>query len=83
MEAPRKGKNEGTKAVVGEAGTQKPKSSVNVIPKLGDEDLFFPKYLTNRRLLELQLGDPDFRRYFLVQLLIILQYLTASVKFKS
>ncbi len=57
-------------------------SSINVVPKLGDDDLYFPKYLTNRRLLELQMGDPNFRRYFMVQLLIILQYLTTSVKFK-
>jgi len=52
------------------------------IPKMSDSDLYFAKYLTNRRLLELQMSDPSFRRYFLVQLLIILQYLTVPVKFK-
>ncbi|CAL8101775.1 unnamed protein product [Orchesella dallaii] len=57
--------------------------SINPIPKLGDENLYFAKYLTNRRLLELQMSDPSFRRYFLVQLLVILQYLTLPVKFKT
>lgn len=52
------------------------------IPKLGD-NTFFPKFLTNKRLFDLQLGDPTFRRNFLVQLLIVLQYLILPVKFKS
>lgn len=57
--------------------------TVNPIPKLGDENLYFAKFLTNRRLLELQMSDPSFRRYFLVQLIVILQYLTVPVKFKT
>lgn len=64
------------------ASQHRSRSSINVVPKVGDDDLYFPKYLTNRRLLELQMGDPNFRRYFMVQLLIILQYLTTPVKFK-
>ncbi|CAG0901652.1 unnamed protein product, partial [Cyprideis torosa] len=44
---------------------------------------FFPKYLTNQKLLDLQLSDTNFRRYILVQFLILFQYLSASVKFKN
>jgi len=44
---------------------------------------FFPKYLTNQKLLELQLSDSNFRRYVLLQFLILFQYLDSQVKFKS
>lgn len=44
---------------------------------------YFPKYLTNQRLIELQLADCNFRRYVLVQFLILFQYLNAPVRFKS
>ncbi|VDN15851.1 unnamed protein product [Dibothriocephalus latus] len=43
----------------------------------------FTIYLTSEKLLDLQLMDTNFRRYILVQLLIIFQYLAAQVKFKS
>ncbi|GAA5836922.1 hypothetical protein JCM9279_007702 [Rhodotorula babjevae] len=46
--------------------------------KEGDEGLeeyFFPKFLTSRNLLDLELSDPSFRRQILVQLLILFQYL--------
>ncbi|CAH8529720.1 unnamed protein product [Schistosoma intercalatum] len=43
----------------------------------------FSKYLTSEKLLDLQLMDPSFRRYILVQLLILFQYLTTTVKFKT
>ena len=43
---------------------------------------YFPKYLTNEKLLDLQINDSNFRRYFLVQILILSQYLTGEVKFK-
>lgn len=42
----------------------------------------FAKYLTNEKLLNLQLNDSTFRRYFLMQVLIIFQYLTGFVKFR-
>lgn len=42
----------------------------------------FPKYLTNEKLLNLQINDSNFRRYFLMQILILCQYLTGYVKFK-
>lgn len=43
---------------------------------------YFPKYLTNQKLLELQLSDVNFRRYILIQFLLLFQYLDAPVKFK-
>jgi len=44
---------------------------------------YFPKYLTNQNLLSLQLNDSNFRRYVLMQYLIVFQYLQISVKFKT
>ncbi|KAJ1529807.1 hypothetical protein ONE63_006550 [Megalurothrips usitatus] len=45
--------------------------------------VFFAKYLTNQKLLELQLSDSNFRRYVLLQFLILFQYLDSQVKFKA
>ena len=42
----------------------------------------FSKYLTNQKLLELQLADSNFRRYVLIQFLILFQYLI-GVRFKT
>ncbi|GLH07061.1 THO complex subunit 1 [Gryllus bimaculatus] len=36
---------------------------------------YFAKFLTNQKLLELQLSDSNFRRYVLLQFLIVFQYL--------
>ncbi|XP_058804258.1 THO complex subunit 1 isoform X2 [Phymastichus coffea] len=47
------------------------------------ETHYFAKYLTNEKLLELQLSDSNFRRYVLLQFLILFQYLNSTVKFKS
>lgn len=44
---------------------------------------FFAKFLTNPKLLALQLSDSNFRRSVLVQCLILFQYLTTTVKFKT
>lgn len=44
---------------------------------------FFAKFLTNPKLLALQLSDAHFRRSVLVQCLILFQYLTSTVKFKT
>ncbi|XP_075225575.1 THO complex 1-like protein Hpr1 isoform X2 [Lycorma delicatula] len=44
---------------------------------------YFAKYLTNQKLLDLQLSDVNFRRYVLLQFLILFQYLNSHVKFKS
>lgn len=46
------------------------------------EQHYFAKFLTNQKLLELQLSDSNFRRCVLIQFLILFQYLTSSVKFK-
>lgn len=48
-----------------------------------ERDHFFAKFLTNPKLLSLQLSDSNFRRTVLVQYLILFQYLVATVKFKS
>ncbi|XP_065343536.1 THO complex subunit 1 isoform X2 [Cloeon dipterum] len=47
------------------------------------EQQYFAKYLTNQKLLELQLSDTNFRRFVLLQFLILFQYLTSTVKFRS
>lgn len=47
------------------------------------EQHFFAKFLTNPKLLALQLSDSNFRRSVLVQCLILFQYLTTTVKFKT
>jgi THO complex subunit 1 len=45
--------------------------------------MYFSKYLTSQKLLDLQLYDVNFRRAVLLQFLILFQYLSSSVKFKS
>ena len=45
-------------------------------------DRYFAKFLTNEKLLDLQLNDGEFRRTVLIQFLILFQYLTSSVKFR-
>lgn len=44
---------------------------------------YFAKYLTSQKLLDLQLHDVNFRRSVLLQFLIVFQYFTSAVKFKS
>lgn len=44
--------------------------------------VYFAKYLTSQKLLELELSDSNFRRYVLVQFLILFQYLQTTVRFK-
>jgi THO complex subunit 1 len=48
-----------------------------------DMNLYFSKYLTSEKLLDLQLNDSNFRRQILIQFLILFQYLSADVKFKT
>ncbi|XP_077868865.1 THO complex subunit 1-like [Saccoglossus kowalevskii] len=48
-----------------------------------DGHRYFAKYLTSEKLFDLQLSDSNFRRYVLLQFLILFQYLNAPVKFKS
>jgi len=48
-----------------------------------EENVYFPKNLTSEKLFDLQLGDVNFRRHVLVQLLVLFQYLLMKdVKFK-
>ncbi|XP_073947578.1 THO complex 1-like protein Hpr1 [Choristoneura fumiferana] len=49
---------------------------------LNKEQHYFAKFLTNQKLLELQLSDSNFRRCVLIQFLILFQYLSSTVKFK-
>ncbi|KAK3886475.1 hypothetical protein Pcinc_009346 [Petrolisthes cinctipes] len=46
-------------------------------------DQYFAKYLTNQKLLDLQFSDANFRRYVLLQVLILAHYLTSNIKFKQ
>lgn len=48
-----------------------------------NSDHFFAKFLTNPKLLALQLGDSNFRRTILIQYLILFQYLVSTIKFKG
>jgi len=57
-----------------------PETLSNVAEKVQN---YFAKYLTNEKLLNLQINDSNFRRYFLVQVLIVFQYLNGTVKFKG
>ncbi|XP_054712418.1 THO complex subunit 1-like [Uloborus diversus] len=52
------------------------------LPSPNGACVYFAKYLTSPKLLELELSDSHFRRYVLVQFLILFQYLTSPVKFK-
>lgn len=47
------------------------------------ESHYFAKFLTSEKLMNLQLRDSHFRRHILIQCLILFQYLTSDVKFKS
>lgn len=47
------------------------------------ESHYFAKFLTSEKLMNLQLHDSHFRRHLLIQCLILFQYLTSDVKFKT
>uniref|UniRef100_A0AAX7TA22 Death domain-containing protein n=1 Tax=Astatotilapia calliptera TaxID=8154 RepID=A0AAX7TA22_ASTCA len=47
------------------------------------EHVYFAKFLTSEKLMDLQLSDSNFRRHILLQYLILFQYLKGQVKFKS
>jgi THO complex subunit 1 len=51
---------------------------------LSEQTVYFPKNLTSEKLFDLQIGDTHFRRHFLIQLVILFQYITTrDVKFKT
>lgn len=52
-------------------------------PAEDSEMPYFPKFLTSSKLFHLELADAGFRRQILVQLLVLFQYLTGTVKFKK
>merc|ERR1719397_1640974 len=54
-----------------------------VVGSSSSTEQYFAKYLTNMNLLQLQLSDSNFRRYILLQFLILFQYLKSNVKFKT
>merc|ERR1740128_1528718 len=56
---------------------------ISVDDKASRVQQYFAKYLTSLNLLELQLSDSNFRRYILLQFLIMFQYLDTPVKFKQ
>ncbi|XP_051553984.1 THO complex subunit 1-like [Myxocyprinus asiaticus] len=47
------------------------------------DHVYFAKFLTSEKLMDLQLSDSNFRRHILLQYLILFQYLKGQVKFKS
>ena len=47
------------------------------------ESHYFAKFLTSEKLMSLQLQDSHFRRHILIQILVLFQYLTSDVKFKT
>ncbi|KAM4028015.1 THO complex subunit 1 isoform 1-T1 [Anomaloglossus baeobatrachus] len=51
--------------------------------KSGGDHVYFAKFLTSEKLMDLQLSDGNFRRHILLQYLILFQYLKGQVKFKS
>lgn len=57
--------------------------SMHMENEIKDSQHFFAKFLTNPKLLALQLSDSNFRRSVLVQCLILFQYLRSTVKFKA
>lgn len=58
-------------------------TAMDVETAVNDSQHFFAKFLTNPKLLSLQLADSNFRRSVLVQFLILFQYLSSTVKFKA
>merc|ERR1719481_1919880 len=63
--------------------TLDPTSGKSTVVGGQEAEHYFAKYLTNMNLLQLQLSDSNFRRYILLQFLILFQYLKSNVKFKT
>ncbi|KAK4705976.1 THO complex subunit 1, partial [Phenoliferia sp. Uapishka_3] len=60
------------------AGKEKAVGAPAPLPGAGEEELehyFFPKFLTSRKLLDLEISDPAFRRQILIQMLVVFQFL--------
>ncbi|XP_039610651.1 THO complex subunit 1 isoform X2 [Polypterus senegalus] len=63
--------------------TQASRKKLEELKTAGGEHIYFAKFLTSEKLMDLQLSDSNFRRHILVQYLILFQYLKGQVKFKS
>nr|XP_023671470.1 THO complex subunit 1 [Paramormyrops kingsleyae] len=63
--------------------TQASKRKLEELRTAGGEHVYFAKFLTSEKLMDLQLSDGNFRRHILLQYLILFQYLKGQVKFKS
>ncbi|KAG5842140.1 THO complex subunit 1 [Anguilla anguilla] len=63
--------------------TQASKRKLEELRTAGGEHVYFAKFLTSEKLMDLQLSDSNFRRHILLQYLILFQYLKGQVKFKS
>ncbi|VDM59749.1 unnamed protein product [Angiostrongylus costaricensis] len=61
-------------------GRKRVVDSDNVCALIDETDTYFAKYLTNPKLLQLQLNDSQFRRYFLIQFIILCQYISSKMK---
>ncbi|MBN3310966.1 THOC1 protein, partial [Amia calva] len=62
---------------------QASKKKLDELRASGGEHVYFAKFLTSEKLMDLQLSDSNFRRHILLQYLILFQYLKGQVKFKS
>uniref|UniRef100_A0A8C6QL13 Death domain-containing protein n=1 Tax=Nannospalax galili TaxID=1026970 RepID=A0A8C6QL13_NANGA len=51
--------------------------------KTAGKHVYFGKFLTSEKLMNLQLSNSNFRQHILLQYLILFQYLKGQVKFKS
>ncbi|RCN23723.1 hypothetical protein ANCCAN_30590 [Ancylostoma caninum] len=61
-----------------ENGRKRSAMPENLHELIDEADSYFAKYLTSPKLLQLQLNDSQFRRYFLIQFIILCQYLMSS-----
>ncbi|XP_033914527.3 THO complex subunit 1 isoform X2 [Acipenser ruthenus] len=59
------------------------KKKLEELKTTGGENVYFAKFLTSEKLMDLQLSDSNFRRHILLQYLILFQYMKGQVKFKS
>ncbi|KAK6294175.1 hypothetical protein J4Q44_G00350050 [Coregonus suidteri] len=62
---------------------QASKSKLEEMRMAGGDHVYFAKFLTSEKVMDLQLSDSNFRRHILLQYLILFQYLKGQVKFKS
>ncbi|XP_063073611.1 THO complex subunit 1 isoform X3 [Engraulis encrasicolus] len=62
---------------------QASKQKLSELRTAGGDGVYFTKFLTSEKLMDLQLSDSNFRRHILMQYLILFQYLKGQVKFKS